>query len=204
MSDSNRRVLENRVRAGDGQALAELAMLDKPRLMAALERKVGAALRRKLELDDILQEALARAIKDLPSIDFGEQDPMGWLYQVIDRQIVDLHRFHFEAQKRDAGREISADQPLAGGSDDQQGFAALLVASMTTPSKAMSRDMRLVRVYSAMEKLPEAMREALRWRYLENLPSQDIAKRLGKTDVATRVLLSRAIRKLQEALAEKD
>ncbi len=202
MSDSNRRALENRVRAGDGEALAELAMLDKPRLMAALERKVGAALRRKLELDDILQEALARAIKDLSSIDFGDQDPMGWLYQVIDRQIVDLHRFHFEAQKRDAGREISADQPLAGGSDDQQGFAALLVASMTTPSVAMSRDMRLMRVYSAMEKLPEAMREALRWRYLENLPSQEIARRLGKTDVATRVLLSRAIRKLQEALAE--
>ncbi len=203
MSDSNRQALEARVRSGDSNALAELVMLDKPRFMAALERKVGAGLRRKLDLEDILQEALTRAIKDLPSIEFGDQDPLGWFFQVIDRQIVDLHRFHFEAQKRNAGREISADQPVAG--DEQaRGFAELLVASMTTPSVAMSRDMRLVRVYTAMEKLTEPMRNAIRWRYLDNLPSQDIAARLGKSDVATRVLLSRAIRKLQDALADKN
>ncbi len=202
MSDANTTELEARVRAGDADALAELVVLNKSRLMAALERKVGAGLRRRLDLEDILQESLARAVKDLPCVEFAGQDPIGWFYQVMDRQIVDLHRYHFEAQKRDAGREVSADQPVAGASEDR-GFADLLIASMTSPSAAVSRDMRLLRVYNALDTLSEDMRNAIRWRYLDNLPSQDIAKKLGKSDVATRVLLSRAIRKLQSTLSDK-
>ncbi len=114
-----------------------------------------------------------------------------------------MHRYHFEAQKRDAGREVSANQPIAGNQDSQKGFEDLLIASMTSPSAAVSRDMRLVRVYQALDKLSDDMRKAIRWKYLENLPSQEIANKLGKSDAATRVLLSRAVRKLQSALAEK-
>lgn len=201
MADTRTEELGARVRKGDAEALSELVVLQKSRLLGALERKVGAGLRRKMELDDILQETLARAVRDLPNIDFRDQDPIGWLYQVMDRQIVDLHRYHFEAKKRDAGREVSADRPI-GSDDSPRGLADLLVASMTSPSAAVSRDMRLMRVYQALEGLTEEMRNAIRWRYLENLPSQEIAQRLGKTDVATRVLLSRAIRKLQRAVGD--
>ena len=37
-------------------------------------------------------------------------------------------------------------------------------------------------------------------RYVENLPSKEIASRLGKTDGATRVLLTRSLAKLQAIL----
>lgn len=194
--------LSARVREGDADALAELVDANRAQLLAALERKVGVGLRRKIELEDILQETAARAVKDLPKIDFQGQDPLGWLYQVMDRQIVDLHRFHFRAEKRNAAREVSVDQPAASGDAEHKGFADLLVASMTSPSAAVSRDLRLVKVYQALENLSEDMKQAIRWRYLENLPSQEIAKRLDKSDVATRVLLSRAIRKLQSSLAQ--
>lgn len=194
--------LEKRIRTGDSEALAEFLTHQKPKLMRALERKVGAGLRRKLDLEDIYQEVLTRAVKDLPSLDFKGQDPLGWVFQVMDRQIVDLHRYHFEAQKRDAGREVSANAPLSKSDEEPKGFADLLVASMTTPSAAMSRDMKMVRIYEAMEQLSEDMKNAIRWRYLENMSSQKIAERLGKSDAATRVLLSRAIRKLQAVLAK--
>jgi RNA polymerase sigma-70 factor (ECF subfamily) len=193
--------LEEKIRAGDAQALAEFATLHRAQLMRALERKVGSGLRKKLDLEDILQEVLARGVKDLGKVDFDGQDPLGWLYRLMDRQIVDLHRYHFAAQKRDAAREVSANQALSGG-DQSHGFAELLVASMTSPSAAVSRDMRLARVHEALEKLSAEMRDAVRWRYLENLPTPVIAQRLGKSDVATRVLLSRAVRKLQKSLLE--
>ncbi len=198
MSEENIEGLVSRLRAGDTEALAAYADAHRPQLMRALERKVGSGLRRKLDLEDILQETLARAVKDLPRVDFGEQAPLGWLMHVMDRQIVDLHRYHFAAQKRNAAQEVSVDRPSASGS--RAGFADLLVASMTSPSEAVSRDVRLMRVYQAMEQLSEDMRQAIRWRYLESLSSQEIAKRLGKSDVATRVLLSRAVRKLQSAV----
>lgn len=193
--------LEERVRQGDADALGQFANSNRAKLLAALERKVGTGLRSKMELEDIFQEVMARAVKDLASVDFAGRNPIGWLLQVMDRQIVDLHRFHFEAQKRDAGREISADQPAQQG-DGERGLADLLVASMTTPSAAFSRDLKMVRVFKAVEALSEDMRQAVRWKYVENLSNGEIASRLGKSDVATRVLLSRAIRKLKATLAE--
>jgi RNA polymerase sigma-70 factor (ECF subfamily) len=37
-------------------------------------------------------------------------------------------------------------------------------------------------------------------RYIEGLPTKDVAARLHKTDVATRVLLTRLVHRLQELL----
>jgi RNA polymerase sigma-70 factor (ECF subfamily) len=46
------------------------------------------------------------------------------------------------------------------------------------------------------------MREAIHLRYVENMPSKDIAERLGKSDAAIRVMLSRAVKKLQDILGD--
>lgn len=53
-----------------------------------------------------------------------------------------------------------------------------------------------------LEKLPEDQREALRMRYIEDLPSKIIAERLGKTDGSIRVMLTRSLAKLQQLLEE--
>ena len=60
------------------------------------------------------------------------------------------------------------------------------------------------RLYEALAKLPEDQREALRLRYVENLPSKDIAERLGKSDGSVRVMLTRALSKLQQILGPDD
>ena len=52
----------------------------------------------------------------------------------------------------------------------------------------------------ALDSLPTEQRDALRMRYLEGLPSKDIAERLKKTDGAVRVMLTRSLAKLQELL----
>ncbi|MEM8734308.1 MAG: sigma-70 family RNA polymerase sigma factor [Planctomycetota bacterium] len=200
MKDEAEIELLRRVRSHDHEAFAEFCERSRPTLLAALERKVGAGLRRKLELEDILQETIARAIRDFPKVDFAGQEPIGWLYTVMDRQIVDLHRFHFEAKKREGAREVSIDSPRANDAARSSGFADLLVASMTSPSQVLSKNIKLGKIYDALSELPEDSQNAIRWRYLENLPSQEIASRLGKTDAATRVLLSRGIRKLQGAV----
>ena len=199
--ESEKAELEAALKQGDSDALAQYIEMHRPRLMSVLDRKVGAGLRRKLELEDIFREVVARALKDLPRVDFDGQQPLGWIYMIMDRQIVDLHRYHFEARKRDAGREVSVDKPTGDQTGDF-GFAQLLIASMTTPSMAMSRDVKLLQVQRAIAALSEDMQNAIRWRYLENLSSREISKRLGKTDAATRVLLSRAIRKLQQTTSE--
>lgn len=192
--------LKQRLTAHDAAALGELLQAKRLPLLAFIERQLGSALRRKVEPEDVLQEASAEAVRALPGTDLSQRDSFGWLCQIAERKIIDLHRRHFGAQKRDAGREVSLGSP--GGDTHAPGLINLLVMSMTTPSQAFSRDAREMRLTEALAKLPEDQRSALRMRYVENLPSKEIAEKLGKTDAAVRVMLTRSLKKLQELLGE--
>jgi len=190
-----------RLKRHDLDALAEFLQSHRPQLMSFIERQLGTALRRRVEPDDVFQEASAEAVRALATTDLGERDPFSWLCQIAERRIIDLHRRHFDAQKRDAGREV----PLGSGGGSDSRPAALinmLVASMTTPSQAFSRNAREANLNDALKKLPDEQREALRLRYIENMPSKEIAARLDKTDAAVRVMLTRSLKKLQELLGD--
>ena len=63
---------------------------------------------------------------------------------------------------------------------------------MTTATQALSRKGREMRLIEALATLPVEQREALRLRYVEGLPSKDVAERLGKTDGSVLVMLTRA------------
>ena len=54
---------------------------------------------------------------------------------------------------------------------------------------------------AALETLSEEQQEAVRLRYLIGLPSKEIAKKLGKTEGETRVMISRALSLLREKMA---
>jgi RNA polymerase sigma-70 factor (ECF subfamily) len=167
-------------------------------ILAYIERQLGAALRRKVEPEDILQEVAVEAVRVLGQ---GEapRDPFAWLCEVAQRRIIDAHRRFFDAQKRDAGREVAIGAP--SNETRAGGLVNLLVATMTSPSQAFSRNQREFKVQQALMELPEEAREAIRLRYVENLPTKEIADRLGKTDGAVRVLLTRTLKKLEQSLA---
>ena len=190
--------IADRVRAHDPQALAEFIEQHRRQLFAFVDRQLGAGLRRKLEPEDIVQEVSAEAVKSLAAIDFGDRDPFSWLCQLAERKIIDSHRRFFEAQKRDAGREIG----FGSGTDSARGggIMHLLVASLTTPSQAFSRNAKEARMQEAIQQLPEDYRKALQLRYVDGLPSKEIAEKLGKSDAAVRVMLTRSLKKLQDML----
>ncbi len=84
------------------------------------------------------------------------------------------------------------------------GIIHLLAASMTTPTRALSRNQKELHLLAALGKLAPEQREALRLRYVENMPSKEIAAKLGKTDGAIRVMLTRSLGQLQKLLDPED
>jgi RNA polymerase sigma-70 factor (ECF subfamily) len=187
--------LADRVKAGDPAALAAFLEERRPALRAFVVRRLGAVLRGKLEPDDVLQELAVKALRDLPQA--GEmKDPFSWLCHLAEQCIVDGHR-RFAADKRKATREVPGNIRVGEASQD---LVALLTASLTSPSQAVVRDERQRRLNEAIAGLADEQREALRLRYVEGLPTKEVAERLNKSDVATRVLLSRLVQKLQELL----
>ena len=202
MSDISPELMQ-RVRNGEPNAVAELAEARRPQLMVYVSRQLGYALRAKVEPDDIVQDAVIRAVRHPHLFTALDRDPFGVFCHLAQEAIVDAHRRYIDAQKRDAGREV----PLQGGGSNSSegggGLLGLLVASITTPSKAFSRDEKEIRMWEALGTLPEEQREALRLRYVDGLPTKDIAAKLHKTDGAVRVMLTRSLDKLQQILGEK-
>lgn len=196
MADHDTKIVE-RLRRGEEAALVEFLQANEQPLLAFIRSRIGTKLQKKIEPEDVLQEASIEAVRCLEKTDLSTWDPLHWLFQICERKIIDAHRRFFESQKRDAGREAA----IPDGSQ-AAGLANLLAASMTTPSAAFSRDQRQLKMLAALETLPEEQREALRLRYLVGLPSKEIAQKFGKTDGATRVMISRALSRLQEMLSE--
>lgn len=190
--------LAARVRGHELAALAEYLDAQRRPLIVFIDRQLGAALRRKIEVDDVYQEVCVEAVRSLPEAVFDQRDVFSWLCQIAERRIIDAHRRFFSAQKRDAGREVPLGSP--GGDTQHAALVDLLVASMTTPTQAVSRNQKEVLLFQALATLPAEQREALRLRYLEGLPSKDIAVKLGKTDGAVRVMLTRSLARMQEIL----
>ena len=198
MSDEQQ--LIDRVRKGDSAALGEFIALRTPQLLAFIGKRMNDGLRRKVEPSDILQELTLSCLNAIADVELGDRDPFSWLCQQAERRIIDAHRHHFGAQKRSAAKEIGLQSST--GQDGGGGLGDLIASSMTSPSNAFSRNQKEFHLLEALSALPEEAREALRLRYLEGLPSKEIAEQLGKTDGAVRVLLSRSLTKLQQVLSD--
>ena len=169
-----------------------------PRLLAFILRQMGPALRRKVEPEDIFQEVSIDCLRSLPEVDLGDRDPFGWLCQVAERRIIDAHRRF--CGRRNGRPTASSHWPLSPDRTGQAGLIDMLVVSMTSPSQAFSRQNREFQLLSALDKLPEDGRQALRLRYVHGLASKDIAEQMGRSDGAVRVLLTRSLKRLEDLL----
>lgn len=202
MSSSSEESLIRSIQQGDHAALTEFINLRNEHLLAVIAQKMSNALKSKIEPQDILQEVLVSAFDSYDQLDWTSREPFSWLCQLADRRIIDAHRKYIAAEKRSAKREVSLNQKNSNSDAAEGEMIDLLIKSMTSPSGAFSRDQRAFRMQMAISELPEEGREAIHLRYVEGLPSKEIAEALGKSDAAIRVLLSRTVKKLHELLGD--
>ena len=146
--------LADRVRQHDPAALAAFLEDRRPALLAFIERRLGSALRGKLEPQDVLQELAVKSLRELPNTDLSTRDPFGWLCHLAEQCIVDGHR-HFAADKRAAAKEVPGNVRIGDGSQD---LVALLAAGLTSPSMAAVRDERQQRLIDVIAEFPDEHR----------------------------------------------
>jgi RNA polymerase sigma-70 factor (ECF subfamily) len=80
--------------------------------------------------------------------------------------------------------------------------ASMIAATHTTESLVEGRE-QLKMILDGVQQLPDDRREALIMRFALGMDNREIAKALGRTDGATKVLLHRAIRQLEGIVEEK-
>ena len=192
--------LTARLQHGDFAAMPDFLQTVEHSLLAFIHKRLSPRLATKIEPQDILQEVSISALDAVEKIDFEDKKPFRWLCQLAERRLIDAHRKHFGAEKRSAHKEV---RRMSSPTGTQMSFRDVLVASMTSPSEAFSRQSKEARLLEAMRDLPEETRSVLHLRYIEGLNTKEIAERVGKSDGAVRVLLSRSVSKLQQTLGEQ-
>jgi len=170
-------------------ALDELYRRVTAKLHALIRLRLGPALRSKVESGDVLQAVLARSWQRLEQFRGEDRDSlMAWLARIAENEVRDQAE-RLGRQRRDAAREVA----LADVAD------ALPARVRTALSQAIL-DERLERLERALEALPEAQRELVVLRQIEELDYAEIAERVGKSPDACRMATARALAALALAL----
>ena len=194
--------LERRLRGGDTQALAELFARDRERLWRVVEFRLAEPLRGRLGPDDVLQEAFLAASQRLKHYAASPAtSPFIWLRMIVNQTLIDLHRQHLGAQKRDAARDVSVDgAPYVQATSAS--VAIQLVGVFTSPSGAAARADMMGLVQAAIEQMDPIDREVLALRHFEELTNSEVAEALGIEQKAASIRYIRALRRLKDILAQ--
>jgi len=166
-------------RQGSATALDDLYRRCAPKLLPLIRLRMGRSLRSNLESRDILQAVLLKSFQKLSQV----QDPatlMAWLSRIAENEIRDQADFHHRQRREDARRA-----PIEAAED--------LPAPVRQALSQAIESERSEQLERALEALPEAQREVIVLRKLEELTFPEIASRLGKSEDASRMMFARAM-----------
>lgn len=191
-----------RLENGDEEALGELYALHRERLWRLVNFRMDKRLHARIDPDDVLQEAYieaAKRIQHYPSD--GSVSPFTWLRRVTHQTLVDVHRRHLGAEKRDAGREVAVEGP-AFSLNTSASLVIQLIGRLTSPSQAALRAEMVQTVEDAIEGMDPMDREVLALRHFEELSNNEVAEVLGIQQKAASIRYVRAVRRLKELLSK--
>jgi RNA polymerase sigma-70 factor, ECF subfamily len=191
--------LIEQARRGDDAARGALLELYRNYLRLVARSMIGGALRVKLDASDLVQETFLKAHRDFGQfVGESERELVAWLRRVLVRSLANQVKHH-RRQARDHQRQESLERLLEQSSLMAQ---VALASPVSSPSEAVSRREQAVLLADAVDRLSPDYREAFVLRTLEHVPFEELAGRMGRSIGAVRMLWARAVKQLNEMLAE--
>ncbi|MBI5362868.1 MAG: sigma-70 family RNA polymerase sigma factor [Planctomycetes bacterium] len=179
------------LRAGDDRAFEHLVREHAPRLLCVVRRIVG----NDHDAQEALQEALLSAFRHVRAFEGGSK--LGtWLHRIA----VNAALMHVRARDR---RKAGSIEDLLPSFDEHGHFAEPVSAWTGAESAALEREETAAIVRAAIDRLPTNYRTILVLRDLEELSTEQAAKRLGISTDAAKVRLHRARQALRTLLEER-
>lgn len=165
-----------------------------PELRAFVRLNSGKLLRSKESCADLVQSACREALENAEQFAYGgEAGFRRWLFKTALRKIA--HRAdYWRAEMRDVAREEAVDDAT-----DAHDLLACYRAFYTPSQHAVARE-ELQRVEAAFDRLPDNYRQVIVLCKIVGLSRAEAGQEMGKTELAVRTLLSRALAQLAEDL----
>jgi RNA polymerase sigma-70 factor (ECF subfamily) len=160
--------------------------------------QLGRLYHARFDSSDVVQEAMFKAVRGLDGLRATDEAAVvAWLREVVGNVFLDLVRRQ-DAACRDPRREQAIGE--AAGDEDTP-LAAYLTAAQPGPSTLAARREELLRLAAAVDRLPDAERDAVIAHCVLELPLVDVAARLGRTEKGAAGLVFRGKKRLRELLA---
>jgi len=194
MGDEHRGLVHEASR-GSAPALDALFERHLPGLLAFVRARAGPGLLAREESLDLVQSACREMLRDVPTE--GYRDEAGfrhWLFLAAERKILDRLRSHGRV-KRAGGEALTY-------SEAEVGLLGNGYRGIGTPSgEAIARE-ELELLEAALARLPEEQRQVIVFARVVGMSHAQIAKETGKSQVALRSLLHRALARLSEEMGD--
>jgi RNA polymerase sigma-70 factor (ECF subfamily) len=169
-----------------------------PWLEVLARMEIDSRYQAKFSASDAVQQTLLEAWQGRDNFrGTSEGERLAWLRKILANQLARLARHYGAVQKRDAAREVSLDQSLARSS---LRLANLLAADTSSPSARAMRQERQILLADVLDRLPADYREVIILRNLEDLPHEEVARRMNRSPGAVRMLWLRALAQLRDEL----
>jgi RNA polymerase sigma-70 factor, ECF subfamily len=182
-------------RAGDPDAQGRLLQSFRTYLLIIANREIDDHIRAKGGASDVVQDSLYEAHRAFDSFRGRTEDELrAWLRRVLLNNLRDLGRRHAGTLKRDIGVERSLDH----------GPKETLVDRQLTPGATLVARENAVRLENTLQRLPTDYREVIDLRFRRDLPFAEIGRLMARSEDAARMLLFRAVERLQEMLGGQD
>lgn len=154
---------------------------------------------------DLVQETLLEAYRD-----FGqfrgktEAELLSWLCRILIHNLSRLVEKQMKAQKRDVRRAVSLQRHLAELERSSAWIEKALVSQASSPSaRAQRRELAAI-LADQLSRLKPDYRDVIVLRNLEGLSFEEVARRMGRSLGAVRMLWLRALDQLKQLLQEED
>ena len=169
-----------------------------PWLEVLARMEIDSRYQAKFSASDAVQQTLLEAWQGRDNFrGTSEGERLAWLRKILANQLARLARHYGAVQKRDAARELSLDQSLARSS---LRLANLLAADTSSPSARAMQQERQILLADVLDRLPADYREVIILRNLEDLPHEEVARRMNRSPGAVRMLWLRALTQLRDEL----
>lgn len=196
--DSSFDSLLSEARGGDEASMGKLLQQYRNYLSVLAATQFRHRLKSRVDPSDVVQDALLRACKHFGQFR-GTTNPelVAWLRKILVNSLAQFVEQHVLAERRDVRREMSIQQIGADLEQSTAQLASLLPASGVSPSRAVQREEESILLADRLAQLPDDYREVLVLRNLQELPFEEVARRMQRTAGATRMLWLRAMEKLR-------
>jgi RNA polymerase sigma-70 factor (ECF subfamily) len=177
--------LAGQAKDGSRTAFDQLLEIYRGRLERLIRSRLGEALKRRLDAEDILQDTLLRAFCSIGRLEWrGEEAFFSWLGTLAEHVIAS------------AAERKSPPAPLRNPWD--------VPASRVAPSRALRREERFERLRDSLAALPPDHREVILLARIERLSFQEIGERMGRSSEAAKMLLARALKGLKRGFGHTE